>query len=139
MTELTVRHVAGDHFAIDVHGHTVHIDQPVADGGTDAAPTPTVLFVASLAGCVAFYARRYLARHGIDTDGFEVNADYRMAPRPARVDAISIRITPPPALPADRHDAFLAVATHCTVHNSLEQPPAVRIELGPARVACSAS
>jgi len=32
-------------------------------------------------------------------------------------------------LPADRRDAFLAVASHCTVHNSLAQPPLVQITL----------
>jgi putative redox protein len=52
-----------------------------------------------------------------------------MAERPARVEAVDIHITPPVSLPAERRDAFLAVASHCTVHNSLAQPLAVQIEL----------
>jgi putative redox protein len=58
--ELQVRHLGDDRFAIDVRGHEIVVDQPVDAGGQDTAPTPTELFVASLAGCVAFYARRYL-------------------------------------------------------------------------------
>jgi hypothetical protein len=32
-------------------------------------------------------------------------------------------------VPADRRDALLAVASHCTVHNSLTTPPDVSITL----------
>ena len=61
--EVRVRHLDGDRFAIDVRGHTLLVDQPAEAGGTDTAPTPTELFIAGLASCVAFYARRYAARH----------------------------------------------------------------------------
>jgi uncharacterized OsmC-like protein len=35
----------------------------------------------------------------------------------------------PGGVPAQRRDALLAVASHCTVHNTLRQKPAVSIEL----------
>jgi uncharacterized OsmC-like protein len=127
--QIAVRHLDGDRFAIGVRGHTINVDQPVDAGGTDTAPTPTELFVASVAGCVAHYAHSYLARHDIGSDGLAVTARYVMAERPARVDAVDIHITPPDSLPVERRDAFLAVASHCTVHNSLAQPVAVQIEL----------
>lgn len=127
--EMRVRHLGHDRFAIDVRGHTVTVDQPVSDGGDDRAPTPTELFVAGLAGCVAYYARRFLARHDVDPTGLEVAAEFTMGTRPARVTDIGVRLTPPPALPADRRDAFLAVASHCTVHNTLTDPPTIDIEL----------
>jgi hypothetical protein len=62
MGTMTVWHLNGDRFAIGVRDHMLTVDQPLADGGEDTAPTPTELLVASLASCVAFYARRYLAR-----------------------------------------------------------------------------
>lgn len=126
---LSVRHLDGDRFTVAIRGHQVLVDQPVADGGTDQAPTPTELFVAGLASCVAFYARRYLARHDLAADGLDIAVEWDMAGRPARVGDIDIRITPPASLPLDRRQAFLAVASHCTVHNSLAQPPAVTIGL----------
>ena len=128
--ELTVRHLGGDRFAIDVRGHTIMVDQPTEAGGEDTAPTPTELFIAGLASCVAFYARRYLARHDIPADGLAVTSTFTMATKPGRVSDIAIEITPPAALPAERRDAFRAVASHCTVHNTLEQAPAVEIRLG---------
>lgn len=129
--ELTVRHLDGDRFAIDIRGHTITVDQPSEAGGGDTAPTPTELFIAALSSCIAFYARRYLARHDLPDDGLAVLASYTIGGRPTRVTEISVRITPPEGLPDERRDAFLAVASHCTVHNTLAQPPTVEIALDP--------
>jgi uncharacterized OsmC-like protein len=108
----------------------VTVDQPAALGGDDGAPTPTELFVASLATCVAFYAGRYLTRHGHPRDGLGVSVAYRMAAdRPARVADVRLTVRVPKDLPAARWPALQAVVSHCTVHNSLVTPPAVRIEL----------
>lgn len=41
-------------------------------------PSPTELFVASLAPCVAFHARRYLQRHDLPEDGLRVTTDTSM-------------------------------------------------------------
>ena len=134
MTTIRVVHDGGDRFAAHVRGHTVVTDQPTVDGGSDAGPTPVELFVTSLATCVGHYAHRYLARHPIDPTGLAVTADFTMATdRPARVTDVRLAITPPAGLPAEREAAFLAVASACTVHHTLDQPPVVTIRLdGPA-------
>jgi len=124
-----VAHKGDDLFEIDIRGHLVYVDQPVEDGGSDAAPTPTELFVASLASCVAHYARRFLARHGLPTEQLAVSATFSMAERPARVGRVTVSLTVPDGVPEERRAALLAVASHCTVHNTLEQPPEVSIEL----------
>jgi putative redox protein len=130
MPNLSVAHQAGDRFELQVRGHLLVCDQPVADGGTDQGPTPTELFVASLAACVGFYARRFLARHHLDTAGLRVEADFTMSPdRPARVATITLRLLLPQPLEPNRHRALLAVVDRCTVHNSLRTPPQVRVTL----------
>jgi putative redox protein len=127
---VTVRHVDGDAYAITVRGHGMLTDQAVADGGKDAAATPTELLVGSLASCVAFYTGRYLDRHGLDRAGLAVTAEFTMAAsRPARVGNVRLRITVPGGVPPQRTDVLLAVASHCTVHNTLRQQPDVSIEL----------
>ena len=128
---VAVRYIDGDLYAISARGHEVLVDQPVADGGRDASATPTELLVASLASCVAFYAGRYLLRHRLDRTGLAVTAEFAMADdRPARVGAVRLRITVPGGVPPQRTDALLAVASHCTVHNTLRQHPDISIELG---------
>jgi len=131
---VTVRHVEGDAYAITARGHCVLTDQTAADGGKDAAATPTELLVASLASCVAFYVGRYLLRHGLDRAGLAVTAEFAMAAdRPARVRDVRLRITVPAGVPPQRTSALLAVASHCTVHNTLRQEPDVSIELTEAQ------
>lgn len=130
MDAMAVYPIGGDKYAIDIRGHQVRVDQPLDEGGDDTAPTPTELFVASLALCVAFHAGRFLDRHGIDRTGLSVHVTWGMAEgRPARVGQIAVTVTPPHAMPSDRLPAFLAVARGCTVHHSLVQPPAVNISL----------
>ena len=127
---LSVEPVGGDAYRISVRGHTVLVDQPTGDGGDDRGPTPTELLIAALAGCVAYYAGRYLARHGLPTDRLRVDADYEMAAdRPARIAAIRVRLHVSDDVPEHRLAALLAVVSHCTVHNTLANAPAVDIEL----------
>lgn len=126
---LQVSHKEGDLFEIAVRDHLLHVDQPVDAGGSDAAPTPVELFVASLASCVAHYVRRFLVRHSLPTEGMTVDAEFTMADRPARVDEINVSIGLPEGVPAERRPALLAVASHCTVHNTLEDPPEVSIDV----------
>jgi putative redox protein len=134
MSSITVSHVVGDRFAIEVGAHTLTVDQPIQDGGDGTAPTPTELFVSSLAACVAHYARRYLARHQLPTEGLTVTADYQIGTGPARVSAVQVIVTVSPEVPNDRREALLAVASHCTVHNSLTHAPSVQVTLEPVPV-----
>ncbi|MFR0355670.1 OsmC family protein [Streptomyces sediminimaris] len=127
-----VAHVERDTYTVDVRGHRVQVDQPAELGGTDTAPTPTELFAVSLATCVAFYAGRYLHRHGLSRAGLRVRTGFTMSSdRPARVASVRLVVVPPPGLSEQRRAALLAVASHCTVHNTLHQPPEIDIELEP--------
>ncbi len=96
------------------------------------APTPTELFLAGLAGCVAFYGARFLRRHGLATEGLAVSCNYAWAANPTRIGEIDLSVEAP-GLTADRREAFSRVIEHCTVHNTLLQPPQVRIRVAPAQ------
>lgn len=127
---MDVRFVAWEAYEVTVRGHRLVVDQPADAGGQDSAPTPTELFVASLATCVAFYAGRYLTRHGYSRDGLAVSVGYDMASdRPARVSGVRLAVRVPAGLPPGRWAALRAVVSHCTVHNSLASPPSVTIDL----------
>ncbi len=137
MEGIFTEHLDGDRFAIEIRDHVVTVDQPLSDGGEDTGPTPTELFIASLASCVAFYARRYLARHQLPTVGLTVSAQYTFASHPSRVSEITLTIQPPAGLPEERLAPLLAMASHCTVHNTLANPPTVAIALADAALAAT--
>jgi putative redox protein len=135
METMRVTPAGGDRLAIALRGHEIMVDQPAEVGGTDIGPTPTELFVAGLVSCVATYASHFLARHGVCSEGLRVDADWEMGEgRTPRVGCVTIRITPPPTLPTSRLPALLAVSRACTVHNSLAEPPAVRIDVATSRI-----
>lgn len=129
---MRVRWQEDDRFDIDVRDHTITVDQPVEIGGADVGPTPTELFVAGLASCVAFYARRYLRRHHIDPAGLEVSTSYRMGAKPTRVAVVDMEIHLAAELTPQRRAGLLAQAGHCTVHNSIMQPSDITITVTPA-------
>jgi LmbE family N-acetylglucosaminyl deacetylase/uncharacterized OsmC-like protein len=126
---MRVEYRTGDRFDISIRSHRVTVDQPFDLGGEDVGPTPTELFVAGLASCVAFYARRYLRRHKLDATGLVVETSYRMGSKPARVAAVDISIQVAHEIPEQRREGLLAVASHCTVHNSITTAPEIAISL----------
>jgi len=129
--QVEVGYLGGESYVIAARGHALLTDQPATAGGADTAMTPTELLVASLSSCVAFYVGRYLTRHGLNRDGLHVTATFTTATdRPARVAAVRMTIEVPSGIPPSRQAALLAVASHCTVHNTLRQPPDIAIELG---------
>jgi putative redox protein len=133
MPRIEVNRELGVRFRALVRGHAITFDQPIDVGGTDAGPTPTEVFVASLAGCVAYYVERFLDRHAIDGVGLRVIADFAMAEHPSRVGVVELRVIVPCGVPEKLRAPLLAVAEHCTVHNSIAAAPRVQIELETAR------
>ncbi len=133
---LAVTHLHGDAYEIQIRGHRLTVDQPVDAGGANLGPTPTELFAASLAACVAFYAGRFLRRHHLAAERLQVQCEATMASRrPARVEAVSLRLDGLPTLADRQRAALLAVVEHCTVHNSIRQAPQVQVELARAQPA----
>ncbi|MBO1333019.1 OsmC family protein [Streptomyces sp. VRA16 Mangrove soil] len=124
-----VTHVAHQAYAVFVRDHEFTVDQPSDAGGDNEGPTPVELFVASLASCVAYYAGRFLQRHDLPYEHLRVSADFTMADdRPARIADVCITVRPPSGLSAARLAGLLAVARHCTVHNTLEEPPRITLD-----------
>ena len=124
---LSVTHEGGTRFRILVRGHELVVDQPVAAGGKDTAPTPTELFVASIAACAAFYGRTFLARRGLP-DRVDVAAGWEVASKPDRVGRVSLVVTAP-GVPPNRMVALERVIEHCLVHETLKSGCEVRVDV----------
>jgi len=131
--QLTVTSLRGDQHRITIRGHELLVDQPLADGGGDTGPTPTELFVASLASCVAHYARHGL---GMSGEGPAVRCTWAMSDAPPwRVSSIDVDVLLPSGTSEQRVAAVRRAIQHCTVHNTLVQPPSVRVSAAVAELA----
>jgi uncharacterized OsmC-like protein len=123
--ELSVVWVGGDRHRISVRNHHVLIDQPRCDGGDDAGPTPVELFIGSLASCVSHYARRGLGPLG---PGPAVHCSWTMSDTaPWRVATIEVDVQLPEGTSVARRAAVERAIAHCTVQNTLADPPAIRV------------
>lgn len=123
--QLDVVNLGGDHHRITVRGHRIDVDQPVAAGGEDWGPTPVELFVASLASCIAHYARRALGPVG---EGPHVLCSWEMSDtKPWRVTSIDVDVNVSSEVSPARLAAVKRAISHCTVHNSLVQVPSISI------------
>lgn len=136
MARMTVRHLRGDAFDIDIRGHSLVVDQRFA-GHDERGPTPVELFVASLAACAAHYAHRYLSDSDRPHQGMTVECDWLMrAGTPPAVGSVRLRVVTPAPLPAHARRELLAAIDGCTVQNSIRPPlPAVSVELDDGSVA----
>ncbi|KOX14554.1 hypothetical protein ADK67_42145 [Saccharothrix sp. NRRL B-16348] len=125
-----VTYETGEEYVVRLRDHRVRTDQPRESGGQDAGPSPVELLVASMATCTAFYAGRFLDRHGESRRGLAVTARYRTASDPlARVAEVCLTVRVPHGLSERHKTALLAVVQHCTVHNTLRRAPEIVIEL----------
>lgn len=116
-------------FVAAARGHEVIIDQPVTGGGSNQGMNPVELFVASLAGCVAYYAANYLERHDMPSSGLRVEADWEFEKKPYRISKVRLTLHTPVDFPKDQQAKLLAVSKGCTVHHTLLHEPALEYEI----------
>ncbi len=125
---MDVRHTDGDRSEIRIRQHVLVADQPLDSGGTDAGPTPTEMFVASLAACAEFYVQRFLRRHLDSLDGLAVRASAQMSnDRPAHVTRVDIAVQLPPGTPVELKNGALRAADRCVVRESLRHAPQIEL------------
>jgi uncharacterized OsmC-like protein len=135
--EVLIEHLGGVQFEIKARQHVIVADQPAENGGYDEGMTPPELLLASLGSCAGFYAAQYLRKHGLATEGTRVRVTAEKAPNPPRVDHFRIEVEVPVRF-EDRHQAGIEQAVHhCLIHNTLQHPPSIALEVHSPAVAQS--
>ena len=129
MDLLTVTRESGLEFKVNVRGHEFKSDMSVSDGGNDGAPSPAELLAGSLGACVAMMVQSYCDTHGYTDGEVEVSLTLELADNPKRVGAFVMDVELPRDVPEDKVEVVRRVAERCTIHETLEHPPRVDIEL----------
>jgi len=127
--EVKVTHLDQVKFAIHSRAHTIVCDQPPENGGTDSGMTPPEFLLASLGSCAAFYAVQYLKSRNLDDHGVEVIVTAEKLKQPSRIGNFIIRVTCPTVLTDEQTEGITRSVHHCLVHNTLLNPPEIKIEL----------
>lgn len=122
--EMTITFPGGTRVDAQLGPHTIRTDQPAHAGGTDSAPAPFSLFLASIGTCAGIYVLSFCAQRGLSADGIRVVQRMEKDPVTKMMSRITLDIEVPPTFPARYHDALARAANQCAVKKHLEHPPA---------------
>jgi ribosomal protein S12 methylthiotransferase accessory factor len=104
-------------------GFWIRTDQPAAQGGSGAAPSPFDLFLASIGTCAGFYALRFCQQRNLDTEGLALSVTPERDAAGKRVARIRVEIALPPDFPEKYGEAILRAVDQCSVKRHLAEPP----------------
>jgi uncharacterized OsmC-like protein len=138
MLAVQVRHLGDVQFEAQAREHTIYCDQPEDNGGYNEGMTPPELLLASVGACAGHYAVQYLKIRNLPAAGLEVRVTGEKASNPARVSEIGIEVTYPLELSAKDREGVLNAVHKCMIHNTLLNPPQIRVELSSAEVPVAA-
>ena len=134
MSESTKAHVieTGDSpfsVRIEVSGHSLTGDEPVAMGGAGLGPAPYDLLLAALGECTAMTIRWYARQQDWPLERVEVTLTHAkggVEGKSPKVDHFEkhIRITGP-ALTPEQRERLIEVAARCPVQRTLEGTPVI--------------
>jgi putative redox protein len=104
---------------VEIRDHRVVADEPRANGGDDAGPSPQELLAASLASCTAITMELYARRKRWDVGEVVVDVRYEAAQRgsPTR---FKMEVRLPKELPEEQRERLMQIAAKCPVHRALE-------------------
>ncbi len=106
----------------------IKTDQPLSDGGEDSAPSPFMLFLASLGTCAGIYVLSFCQNRGLPTDGLRIRQSAAWDPQTHLVSRVKFDIDLPAGFPKKYQGALVKAAQLCTVKRHLENPPHFEIE-----------
>jgi len=126
---VSVKYLGGKKFEATCRGHSIVVDQPESEDGTDEGMTPVELLNASLSACAAYYVSFFLKRRVQDLNGLEVMASWQYSEKPHRVGTVNLTIIPPRALTEQEKTGLLKSIEQCTVENTLKNAPEINVEV----------
>jgi putative redox protein len=135
-SEITVTLPSGRRVDAQVGRHTIHTDQPISNGGEDAAPAPFDLFLASMGACAGIFVQGFCAKRGIPYEEIRI-LEQPMYDANGVLHAVDFDVQLPPAFPEKYREALVRVVEQCSVKRAIQARPAFRVRTvpsGPTRV-----
>jgi len=110
---------------VDAHfgPFTVATDQPPMGGGSGSAPTPFVVFLASIGTCAGIYVLGFCNQRQLPTEGIRIIQRVESNRMTGLVEQIDLEIQVPPSFPEKYYQALVRSAEQCKVKQTLDNPP----------------
>ncbi|MBN1247062.1 MAG: OsmC family protein [Anaerolineae bacterium] len=110
----------------------INTDQPPQGGGQGSAPTPFMLFLASLGTCAGIYVLSFCQQRGLPTAGMQIREHVEFDAATHMVKEVALHIDLPEGFPDKYRAALIKSAELCAVKRHLEQPPAFKVVTHPS-------
>lgn len=110
-----------------LNGHTIRTDQPSEGGGTNTAPAPYDLFLASIGTCAGIYVKSFCDQRGIPTDNIKIIQTMEVDPQRRLPSVIKLDIKVPADFPEKYKEAMINVANLCAVKKTINNAPEFEI------------
>lgn len=123
---LSVEAVWRGGYAADVRarGHTIPVDEPLADGGADRGPMPTELLCASLASCMCLAIGHVAGKRGVELPDLRITVRAERDGRALRYSRFAVTVAS--SLPEEELRPLLTRAErYCWVSNTFATPPTI--------------
>lgn len=129
--EITSRWEGGYRCRVSVRGFEIVSDEPEGSGGTDTGPSPTELFLSSLAVCFTMAVHHAFRKRGVELPDLAVLVD-------AEYEGLSfgrIRVEVQSSHPREEIEALMdRIISYCYVSNTLLRRPEMEFVVGDASV-----
>lgn len=111
--------------------HTLHTDQPLDNGGTDAAPSPFDVFLGAMGACAGIFVQGFCAKRELPTE------EIRIVVRPefaadGVLSAVDFELQLPAGFPEKYTDAVVRAVDGCTVKRAIAALPKLTVRAVPA-------
>ena len=104
-------------------GHAIKTDQPVKEGGGNSAPSPYMLFLASIGTCAGIYVKSFCDQRGISTEGMKIVQSMDYDSQKGVPSLIKLDIQVPEGFPEKYKAAMINVAELCAVKKTIASTP----------------
>jgi putative redox protein len=105
------------------NGHDIRTDQPLDNGGTNTAPAPFELFLASIGTCAGIYVKSFCDNRKIPTDKIKIIQKTEFSKETGLPVNLTIDIQLPADFPEKYKASVISVAELCKVKKSMLNPP----------------
>jgi ribosomal protein S12 methylthiotransferase accessory factor len=103
--------------------HVVRTDQPVDNGGEDAAPSPYELFLAAIGTCAGIFVQGFCAKRGLPTAGIRIRERPHRDPETGTLARVELDLELPADFPEKYRDALVRVVDQCSLKRAIQAQP----------------
>jgi putative redox protein len=127
MKELEITLDGGKAVSAHFDGHIIRTDQPLDNGGTNTAPSPFDLFLASIGTCAGIYVKSFCDKRDLPSKGIKIIQTLEFGEDKRVPSAINLNIKLPAGFPEKYTEAVINAAELCLVKKTILNKPEFKI------------